>query len=108
MTVDKLWLVRHGESEGNVAASKAEREGAAVIALDARDADVALSPVGEEQARALRTWLAVNSPSIDEYWVSPYRRARQTLALASDDVATRSRPGWTSGCATENSASWIF
>lgn len=92
MTVNKLWLVRHGESEGNVAASKAEREGAAVIALDARDADVALSPVGEEQARALRTWLAVNSPSIDEYWGSPYRRARQTLALASDDVATRSRP----------------
>lgn len=92
MPVNRLWLVRHGESEGNVAASRAEREGAAVIALDTRDADVALSPVGEEQARALRAWVRSTGSSIDEYWVSPYRRARQTLALALGDVATASHP----------------
>jgi len=90
--VNRIWLVRHGESEGNVAASRAEREGAAVIALDTRDADVALSPVGVEQARALRTWMRSTGSSIDEHWVSPYRRARQTLALALGDVATASRP----------------
>lgn len=85
MAITRLWLVRHGESEGNVAASKAEREGSPVIALDARDADVELSPVGREQAEALRTWVASLDAPIDEYWASPYRRAKQTLALAVGD-----------------------
>jgi len=88
--VNRLWLVRHGESEGNVAASRAEREGAAVIALDTRDADVALSPVGEDQARALRPWMTSTGTSIEEFWVSPYHRARQTLALALDGAGTAS------------------
>jgi len=82
MTVDRLWLVRHGESEGNVAASAAERAGAAVIDLAVRDADVELSSVGREQAHALHTWWETSGPTIDECWVSPYRRARATLALA--------------------------
>lgn len=86
MAVDRLWLIRHGESEGNVAASKAERDGSTVIALDARDSDVELSPVGVEQATALRTWLSTLDGPIDEYWVSPYRRARQTLSLALGDL----------------------
>jgi len=47
-------------------------------------------PVGEEQARALRTWMESNGSSIEEYWVSPYRRARHTLALALGDVAPAS------------------
>ncbi len=85
MAVTRLWLVRHGESEGNVAASRAEREGSPVIALDERDADVELSPTGREQAEALRTWVASLDAPIDEYWVSPYLRARQTLALAVGD-----------------------
>jgi broad specificity phosphatase PhoE len=86
MAVNRLWLIRHGESEGNVAASKAQREGSPVIALDARDSDVELSPVGVEQATALRTWLSTLADPIDEYWVSPYRRARQTLSLALGDL----------------------
>jgi broad specificity phosphatase PhoE len=86
MTVRRLWLIRHGESEGNVAASRAEQAGAATIDLEARDADVALSPRGREQARALRTWLEPLEESIDECWVSPYRRARQTLELAFEDA----------------------
>lgn len=56
-----------------------------MIALDARDADVELSPTGREQAQALRTWVASVDAPIDEYWVSPYLRARQTLALAVGD-----------------------
>lgn len=91
MAVNRLWLVRHGESEGNVAASKAEREGSPVIALDARDADVELSPVGREQAEALGTWLRGVGSTVDEYWVSPYRRARQTLAIALADERAASR-----------------
>lgn len=82
MAVSRLWLVRHGESEGNVAATRAERAGSAEITLDARDADVVLSAVGEEQARALSVWMTSVEAGIDEVWVSPYRRARQTLALA--------------------------
>lgn len=91
MAVNRLWLVRHGESEGNVAASKAEREGSPVIALATRDADVELSPVGCEQAQALGTWLRGVGSTVDEYWVSPYRRARQTLSLALADERAASR-----------------
>ncbi|MDF2046134.1 histidine phosphatase family protein [Microbacterium sp. Kw_RZR3] len=90
MTVTRLLLVRHGESEGNVAASRAEREGSPTIDLDVRDADVALSTTGEDQARTLRTWWE-GAGRIDEYWVSPYLRARQTLALAVDDTALSTR-----------------
>lgn len=86
MAVTRLWLVRHGESEGNVAASEAERSGSPVIRLDTRDADVELSPVGREQARALRSWLESLEAPIDECWVSPYRRARQTLSIALEDA----------------------
>ncbi|MFG6280148.1 histidine phosphatase family protein [Microbacterium sp. 5K110] len=85
MAVNRLWLIRHGESEGNVAASRAEREGSPVIALDTRDSDVELSPVGVEQATALSAWFADLDAPVDEYWVSPYLRARQTLSLALGD-----------------------
>ena len=73
MAVTRLWLVRHGESEGNVAASRAEREGSPVIALDARDADVELSPVGREQAQ-----IAPNGH---------FRRAQQRGQLSNLDAA---------------------
>lgn len=82
MSVTELWLVRHGESIGNVAASRAEIEGLDVIPLDLRDADVPLSPIGARQAQALGEWIADRGDRIDEYWVSPYVRARETLSLA--------------------------
>ena len=82
MSVTELWLVRHGESVGNVAASRAQREGLDVIPLDIRDADVPLSPVGARQAGALGEWLSDQRGRIDEFWVSPYIRARETLAIA--------------------------
>lgn len=92
MSVTQLWLVRHGESIGNVAASRAEREGLDVIPLDIRDADVPLSPVGARQARALGEWLADRRAAIDEFWVSPYVRARETLALALAEAPTSDSP----------------
>jgi len=89
MAVTQLWLVRHGESVANIAASRAEHEGLERIPIDIRDADVPLSATGREQAEALRTWWETNSASIDACWVSPYRRARETLeiARAGDDAA---------------------
>ncbi|WP_396640901.1 histidine phosphatase family protein [Microbacterium sp.] len=89
MAVTELWLVRHGESVGNVAATRAHAEGLDVIPLDLRDADVPLSSTGEDQARALGEWLSGHRAEIDAYWVSPYLRARQTLDVGLGDE----RPG---------------
>ncbi|MFF2632898.1 histidine phosphatase family protein [Microbacterium sp. NPDC058021] len=85
MPVKTLWLVRHGESVGNVAATRAEREGLERIPLDIRDSDVPLSPTGRDQAAALGEWLAEQRAGIGTYWVSPYLRARETLAIALGD-----------------------
>ena len=82
MAVTQLWLVRHGESVANVAATRAEHEGLERIPIDLRDADVPLSDTGREQAEALRTWWADHRDAIGTCWVSPYRRARQTLEIA--------------------------
>ncbi len=78
-----LVLVRHGESEGNVAATRARETGAQVINVPARDADVGLSDTGREQALALGRRLAgVPQQSRGAVWSSPYARARQTAELA--------------------------
>jgi broad specificity phosphatase PhoE len=79
----RLWIVRHGESAGNVAWSSAEAQGRHLIDVTARDADVPLSPLGERQARALGQWLA--SRPLDEQPTvilsSPYLRAHRTMEL---------------------------
>lgn len=82
MALRELWLVRHGESIGNVAATRSEVEGLEVIPLEERDADVPLSDAGREQAAALGEWLQGRRATIDAYWASPYLRARETLELA--------------------------
>ena len=86
MTVTELWLVRHGESVGNAAATRAEHEGLDRVPLDIRDADVPLSETGQEQAAALGTWLSQRASLVDAFWVSPYVRARQTLTIALDET----------------------
>ncbi len=82
MAVNELFLVRHGESIGNVAATRAELDGLDTIPLDIRDADVPLSDTGREQASALGHWLEGRRDVIDAYWVSPYLRAQETLRIA--------------------------
>lgn len=77
----RLLLIRHGESTANVAATAAEAAGAEVIAVEARDADVPLSPLGERQAAALAPRLAELAPHA-RVFSSPYRRAEQTARLA--------------------------
>ena len=82
---ERVWLIRHGESAGNVARLRAEREGRLTIDIDAeREVDVPLSPLGEEQARALARWLA-EGPAGERPTAavaSPFQRARRTGELA--------------------------
>jgi broad specificity phosphatase PhoE len=80
---ERLWVVRHGESAGNLARRAAMAAGHTHIETGGRDADVPLSPLGEQQARALGCWFAAmpagERPEV--VLTSPYRRARQTAAL---------------------------
>lgn len=83
---DTLWIVRHGESAGNIARAAALKAGAERIALAARDVDIPLSPRGEEQARALGRWFACGEAHgrPDVLLSSPYIRARDTARLFRD------------------------
>ncbi|HEV2886094.1 MAG TPA: histidine phosphatase family protein [Jatrophihabitans sp.] len=83
MAVTELILVRHGESIGNVAREEAESSGALSITMPMRDADVPLSELGMQQARAVGRWLAADLDRLpDTVWSSPYLRARQTAQIA--------------------------
>lgn len=83
MAVTELLLVRHGESIGNVAREEAESSGASSIAMPMRDADVPLSELGVQQARAVGRWLAEDPDRLPTaVWTSPYLRARQTAQTA--------------------------
>ena len=77
---DRIWLVRHGESAGNVARDLAEAGGLAQIEIATRDMDVPLSDRGIEQAEALAHWIAEQPAEQRPTTVlaSPYVRARQT------------------------------
>jgi broad specificity phosphatase PhoE len=84
MGVSELLLVRHGESQGNVAAAQAHSVGAHEIDVPARDADVDLSPLGRQQATAVGIALAAMTSEVVPQTVvcSPYVRARETARLA--------------------------
>ncbi len=84
MGATELWLVRHGESLGNIAASEADVTGAEVIPVGMRDADVPLSPTGEQQAAALGEYLRElpQDQLPQAVWCSPYTRAVQTAEVA--------------------------
>jgi broad specificity phosphatase PhoE len=75
-----LYIVRHGESAGNVARDQAEAARLHVIDIAGRDVDVPLSPLGEQQADAVgRSFAAAPEemrPNIA--LTSPYLRARDT------------------------------
>ena len=84
-----LWLVRHGQSAGNVARDAAEAAGLPLIDIMTRDMDTPLSDLGREQARALGRWFAEMSederPSV--VLCSPYVRARQTVEIVLEAAA---------------------
>jgi 2,3-bisphosphoglycerate-dependent phosphoglycerate mutase len=78
-----IWIVRHGESAGNVARDAAMSSGASHIDIAERDVDVPLSKLGEEQAKAVGRWFA-DMPASERPEVvfsSPYARAVKTAKL---------------------------
>jgi 2,3-bisphosphoglycerate-dependent phosphoglycerate mutase len=80
---DIFWLVRHGESAGNIAREAALASGSHEIDVATRDVDVPLSPRGERQAAALGRWWGA-LPAIEQPTViltSPYERAFRTALM---------------------------
>jgi probable phosphoglycerate mutase len=77
---EKLWIVRHGQSAGNVARDAAHEAGSSVIDIAIRDVDVPLSDLGHRQAGALGRWFAAmpEGQRPEVVLSSPYVRARQT------------------------------
>ena len=92
----RLWIVRHGQSAGNVARDRAHAAGLGEIDLDTRDVDVPLSDLGQVQSEALGRWFAA-LPQAERPTVvltSTYLRAQQTATaiaaaggLAKADLA---------------------
>lgn len=80
---ERLWLVRHGQSHGNVARDAADEAGAHEIDIDLRDVDVPLSELGMRQADAAGRWFAAMPPDERPEIIlsSPYVRARQTAEI---------------------------
>lgn len=96
----RLWIVRHGQSAGNVARDQAEMSGIDLIDVETRDADTPLSALGAGQSAALGAWFASLEPSErpDVLMSSPFIRSRQTcdavgaaLGLDPDDVVIDER-----------------
>jgi broad specificity phosphatase PhoE len=82
----RLWLVRHGQSAGNVARDLADAAGEHRIGLTIRDADVPLSDLGAAQADALGRWFArgEGNGTPEVILCSPYLRARDTARRFRD------------------------
>ncbi|WP_121117860.1 histidine phosphatase family protein [Croceibacterium ferulae] len=79
----RLWIIRHGESAGNVARAAAYAGGAERIELTLRDMDVPLSANGRDQAAALGRQFA-GRPAGERpevLFTSPYLRALDTARL---------------------------
>ncbi len=83
---DVMWIVRHGESAGNVARDAAEAAGHPMIDLPMRDVEVPLSELGQQQSGALGRWFREmpeeQRPTI--VLSSPYLRAQETARLTLD------------------------
>ena len=80
---ERLWIVRHGQSAGNVARDAAESARATWIDLATRDVDTPLSDLGERQARALGGWFGAlpkdSRPNV--VLSSPYVRSMRSAEL---------------------------
>ncbi len=78
----RLWIVRHGESAGNIAFEAAYASGAARIDVKERNMEVALSDLGHEQARVLGEAFAAQPAEMRPQVIltSTYLRAQQTAA----------------------------
>jgi broad specificity phosphatase PhoE len=90
----RLWLVRHGQSQGNVAREIADEAGHHEIAIDVRDVDVPLSELGHAQAKAAGDWFASLPPDERPQIIlsSPYVRTRQTAKIICEAGALADGP----------------
>ncbi|MDQ3081895.1 MAG: histidine phosphatase family protein [Gemmatimonadota bacterium] len=85
---DLLYIVRHGESAGNVAREAAMLAGDHTIDIGTRDVDVPLSDRGEQQSMALGRWFATlpAERQPDVVLTSPYLRARHTAEIIASSA----------------------
>src|SRR3569832_1715222 len=85
-----LIIVRHGQRASNLDRDAAHEAQADRIALTSRDADVPLSELGKEQARALGLWFGAlpGDQRPDVLLSSPYVRALQTAEVFRDAGGT--------------------
>jgi broad specificity phosphatase PhoE len=85
----EIWLVRHGQSAGNVARDAAEAAAGLRVDIAERDVDVPLSELGRRQSQALASWFAALPPEQQPSVVlhSPYVRAAQTADIVMERLA---------------------
>src|SRR5215204_6252021 len=88
---ERLWIVRHGQSAGNVARDAADAAGLPEIDIAVRDADVPLSRLGEEQSPALGRWFGAMAtderPNV--VLISPYRRRSRRRSWSAPLAASQ-------------------
>ncbi len=84
----EIWLVRHGQSAGNVARDAAEAAKGLMIDIAERDVDVPLSELGVRQSQALSDWFAAmpedEQPNVVLH--SPYLRAAETARIIKHGI----------------------
>jgi broad specificity phosphatase PhoE len=90
----QIWIVRHGESAGNVARDAADLAGHARIDIAERDVDVPLSALGEQQSDALAAWFSdmALSQQPDVILASPYKRAVRTAETIAGKLSAQPKP----------------
>jgi broad specificity phosphatase PhoE len=83
-----MWLVRHGQSAGNVARDEAETAEALLIDIPTRDMDTPLSELGMRQAAALGRWFGdlPEGSRPTAALCSPYVRAVETARRVLDSA----------------------
>ncbi|GGC20382.1 histidine phosphatase family protein [Pseudoduganella buxea] len=88
----QIWIVRHGQSAGNVAREAAEAASQLLIDIAERDVDVPLSELGMRQADALGEWFRAMPPEQRPNVVlySPYARARSTAMAVVEKLERES------------------
>jgi broad specificity phosphatase PhoE len=91
----QIWLVRHGQSAGNVARDAAEAARGLMIDIAERDVDVPLSDLGVQQSQALAGWFAAmpqaSRPNVVLH--SPYLRAAETARIVRQAIDPANRAG---------------
>jgi broad specificity phosphatase PhoE len=99
-----LFLIRHGESIGNVALNAAKQGNLDYFTdsfINTPDTEWKLSVTGRKQSAAIGAWLTQNIEEVDKsantngrfYYVSPLRRTRETAGFM-DVQENGESPGW--------------